>query len=219
MEAPSNLPSLEHRIREGLSRVGTAMRSEGWQHAQAMGLNPTQFAILERLSGRNDGLSVKQIASEIGVTQPTATDSVMALEAKGYVTKLVDPNDGRAWRVVLTNAGAAALSRPGSFSGVEAIVATLPASAQEQLLLSLIDIIRGLQDTNRIPVQRMCLSCRHFRPFAHQSGPAPHHCNFVDAAFGQTELRIECHEHEAADPSTQAATWEDFKGHPTIQAR
>lgn len=184
-----------------------------------MGLNPAQFAILERLAGRDHGLSVKQIASEIGVAQPTATDSIKALEAKGYVEKLTDPSDGRAWRVVLTNTGTAALSRPGSFRGVEAIVSALPASVQEQLLLSLVDIIRGLQDANSIPVQRMCVNCRHFRPFAHQSGPAPHHCNFVDAAFGQTELRIECHEHEAADPSTQAAIWGNFKGHPTVQAR
>ncbi|MCY1144320.1 hypothetical protein OWR29_40535 [Actinoplanes sp. Pm04-4] len=45
----------------------------------------------------------------------------------------------------------------------------------------------------------MCLTCRFFVPEAHPESPGhPHHCNFVDAAFGDAELRVTCPDHETA---------------------
>jgi len=54
----------------------------GRRQARCHGLNPTQFAILALLEGRKDGLNVKEITARLGVSQPTATDSIAALEKK-----------------------------------------------------------------------------------------------------------------------------------------
>lgn len=212
METPPLAPSLHHRIREGLTRIATAMRTDDWQRAKAAGVNPTQYAILEHLDGRSTGVAVKDLAFQLGVSQPTATDSIAALERKGLIAKRPDPDDRRSVNVLLTAAGGDAL-RAGQvvvgFAG-QATEALDPAE-QEQLLATLVTMIRHLQEAGAIPIQRMCVSCRYFRPHAHADAARPHHCTFVDAAFGLQDLRVDCREHETADPAFRAATWNVFR--------
>ncbi|MBN9057398.1 MAG: transcriptional regulator [Shinella sp. 65-6] len=212
METPKDPLSINDRIREGLSRVAMAMRIDEWNKAKATGLNPTQLAILGLLEGRGpDGLGVKDVAAHLGVSQPTATDSINALERKGLLEKRTDAADRRAVRVAVTEEGRRTLKEAeGRESLAEKAVAALDETAQADLLLTLVKLIRHLQEAGAIPVQRMCVTCRHFAPFAHADAARPHHCHFVDAAFGQPDLRIDCREHEEADPASRAATRDAF---------
>ena len=113
--------------------------------------------------------------------------------------------------VAITQEGLAAL-KAGS-DGESAAERSLDALAdheQEDLLVTLVKMIRTLQEIDAIPIQRMCATCRYFAPFAHSDAARPHHCNFVDAAFGQRDIRIDCRDHETADPASRAATWDAF---------
>lgn len=212
METPKNPTSINHRIREGLSRLAMAMRTDDWNRAKTSGLNPTQLAILELLGGREDGLGVKEIAANLGVAQPTATDSIAALERKGLVAKQSAAIDKRSVNVGITPRGMLVLEAGRSQHGVaEQTVDALADHEQEDLLITLVKMIRHLQEIDAIPIQRMCANCRYFAPFAHSDAAQPHHCNFVDAAFGQRDIRIDCREHEAADPASRAATWDAFQ--------
>ncbi|OJU02163.1 MAG: transcriptional regulator [Rhizobium sp. 63-7] len=212
METPKNPTSIHHRIHEGLSRVAMVMRADDWNRAKRAGINPTQLSILELLEGRGDGLGVKEIAFHLGVSQPTATDSIAALERKGCVEKRQAETDRRGVSVAITAAGLTAL-RAGDGEEALADQATeaLAAHEQEDLLVMLIKMIRQLQVNDAIPIQRMCTSCRYFAPFAHADAAQPHHCKFVDAAFGQRDLRIDCRDHETADAAIRAATWAAFE--------
>nr|WP_314257321.1 MarR family transcriptional regulator [uncultured Devosia sp.] len=212
METPASPKSVTHRIHEGLERIATALRADDWLSARAAGVNPTQFAIMSVLEGRSEGASVRMIADQLGVSQPSATDSISALERKGYVLRSASAADRRSVIVGLTTEGQAALAAAHSTRSVaEQAAGALDADQQEALLVSLVTMIRHLQESGNIPIQRMCVSCRHFRPYAHADAAQPHHCNFVDAAFGQQDLRIDCREHETADPSVRAATWSAFQ--------
>lgn len=82
-----------------------AMRSDDWQSSRAAGVNPAQFAILALLEGCPEGMGVKEIAAGVLVSQPSATDSIAALERKGLVEKRPDPADLRALRILCTPAG------------------------------------------------------------------------------------------------------------------
>lgn len=211
METTKEPGSVNHRIREGLSRIATVMRNEDWNRAKASGLNPTQLSILELLEGRGDGLTVKEVAANLGVSQPTATDSIAALERKELVSKNSDGADRRAVKVVMTPKGRAILAEDAGHSAAQDAVGALADDEQEELLVSLVKMIRHLQERDAIPIQRMCVSCRYFAPYAHSDAVRPHHCQFVDAAFGQRDLRIDCREHETADPTLRAATWNVFE--------
>jgi len=211
METPRNPGSIEHRIGEALARLAQALRSDDWTRAKAAGLNPAQGAILQLLEGRKNGLGIGEIAGHLGVSQPSATDSVRALEAKGLVIKSEVAGDRRSVRVELTEAGRAALDgaldSPGS---VDDAIAALAGDEKAVFLLALVKIIRTMQEAGAIPIQRMCVSCRYFSPFAHADAARPHHCAFVDAAFGQESIRIDCRDHEAADAGARAEAWRVF---------
>ncbi len=205
-------PGIIDRIGDGFARVATAMRSEAWTAADVIGLNPTQLQILIFLVGRGKaGMRVKQIAAYLGVSQPTATDSINALTRKGFVKKLADPSDARAVAVAATTEGEDAVRSAGMIaSATDDAFAALSTLEQEDLLLHLVKIIRALQTSGAIPQQRMCVNCRYFQPNAYPNAKAPHHCAFIDAAIGQGDLRIDCGEYEGADPSRQAAAWTIF---------
>lgn len=205
-------PAIIDRIGDGFARIATAMRTEAWTAADVIGLNPTQLQILIFLVGSGKaGMRVKQIAAYLGVSQPTATDSINALTRKGFVEKLADPSDARAVAVAATIEGEAAVRRAGMIaSATDDAFASLSALEQQDLLLHLVKIIRTLQASGAIPEQRMCVNCRYFQPNVYPDSKEPHHCAFVNAPFGQAALRIDCGEYEPADASSQAAAWKIF---------
>ncbi|MDH0117659.1 MarR family winged helix-turn-helix transcriptional regulator [Rhizobium pusense] len=204
MDTPKNPMSLNHRIRESLSRLAVVMRYDDWNRAKAVGLNPAQLSILETLRGREAGMGVKEIAVHFAVSQPSASDSIFALERKGLVEKR-NGSDKRAVVVSLTPKGHSVLtSSLQEGTAFEQAISALVDNEQEELLLFLVKLIRDLQDVNAIPIQRMCATCRHFVPFKRADTGRPHHCNLADVSFGRGDIRIDCNEHKIADPKSQA---------------
>jgi len=220
MDHASTSDPIVVRLREGIDRIAFVLRADLWTAAGEAGLNPTQAQVLSLLAGRPAGLRPKDIAAHISVSAASISDTLGALVRKGLVRRDSDPNDARAALVRATPGGVrigAEIAQ--ATSRVATALASLSPAAQEALLLTQIALIRQLQIAGAIPLQRMCVSCRHFRPHAHPSAAKPHHCAFVNAAIGGRDLRLDCGEHEAADPVVQAATWTTFaKGSPTLQA-
>jgi DNA-binding MarR family transcriptional regulator len=212
---------LTTRVREGFDRIAHVQRADLWAAAGEVGLNPTQAQVLGLLARRPGGLRQKEIAVHLAISGPSIADTVAALLRKALVSRVPDPSDARAAIVRTTAKGLSLGNRIAEYSSqLDDALASLPQAAQEQLLVTQVSIIRHLQEAGSIPLQRMCLSCRHFRPHAHQHAAKPHHCAFVDAAIGDRDLRLDCGEHEAADPVVQAATWMAFvKGPPPLQAK
>lgn len=212
--------SVTTRLREGFERIALVLRSDLWMASGKAGLNPSQAQALALLAERAGGLRAKEIAAHLAVSPPTIADTLAALERKGLVARAPDPADARAMRVMLTDEGqkvGRALAQ--SKSQVTTALAMLSPDQQADLLLSQIRIIRSLQLAGAIPEQRICVSCRHFRPNAYPGAAQPHHCAFVNAAIGDRDLRLDCGEHEAADPSIQSANWMAFDtARPPFQA-
>lgn len=67
-------------------------------------LQPTQTIVLSQLVSAGP-LRVGELATRVPCSQPTATVAVAGLESAGYVRREPDPADGRAIRVVITDAG------------------------------------------------------------------------------------------------------------------
>lgn len=209
------------RLREGLERLAAVSRTDAWAATAGDRLNPTQAQVLLYLANRNTpGARVKDIAAQLAITQPTATDSITALERKGLVERHADPSDGRAARVRLTSAGMESTATlQAAPSALADALSTLPVTDRAALLRLTIKLIRQLQIAGAIPVQRLCVNCRHFRPNIHADATNPHHCAFVDAAFGDRDLRLDCGDHETAAPALQSANWTAFdKGSASLQA-
>jgi hypothetical protein len=91
-------------------------------------------------------------------------------------------------------------------------VDTLSDHEQEVFLRGLVKMVRALQEAGDISPQRLCATCRFFRPNVHPDPTAPHHCAFVDAPFGDRHLRLDCPEHDTASEGERQATWTRFVG-------
>ena len=203
---------LAKRVTTGLAKVGLALKQQAWAEAGGRGLTPTQGQALALLRANPDGLRLGDLARQLGVTQPTASDSVAALQRKGLVAKAPLAGDGRAVVVRLTPAGAREADAAAAWPDfLLETVDELSAAEQAAFLRALVTMIRTLQDKGRIPVARMCVSCRFFRPFRHDDPAAPHHCAFVDAPFGDGELRLDCPDHLAAPADQAARAWRAFR--------
>lgn len=205
-------------IATGLAKIGLFLRAETWRQADAAALSPTQAQILAHLTQRGP-TRVTALAEALGVTQPTASDAAGALLRKGHVVKVADPDDARASLLHPTPSGRRAAAEtavwPDALLGA---IDMLGTDERAVFLKALVKMIRELQVRGAIPVQRMCATCRFFRPNVHDDPAAPHHCAFVDAAFGDASLRLDCGEHEPASKTEADALWRTFLGAQTGQA-
>lgn len=191
------------QIAFGLGRISALWRADRWRAGAEFGLTPSQAEILSRIAVRPERAS--DLAAQLAVTPASLSDSVSSLVAKGLVTRAPDPADGRAHLVTPTTAGKAATQRlPAAPEALARVITAWPEQDRAALLGMLVRVIRDLQQARAIPVQRMCLTCRYFRPDVHDDAARPHHCAFVNAAFGDAELRLDCGDHEPA-PAEHAA--------------
>jgi len=205
------------RLVAGLSRISMVLRHQAWEAAGPRGLTPTQAQVLTFLAapGRSD-MTPSRLAAELAVSAPTLSDAVAALARKRLLLSRPDPADRRVRRITLTATGrrlAAELSQwPDAL--IHAIDA-LNETERADFLRIVVKLIRSLQESGQIPVGRMCVSCRFFRPHVHADPAAPHHCDYVDAPFGDGALRIDCAEYEAADQQQSRRLWQVFvRGRP-----
>jgi DNA-binding MarR family transcriptional regulator len=206
--------SIAQRIATGLGKIGLALRSRAWLGATEEGLTPTQGQILITLCGtpsRPRAMTLSEIATALAVTRATVSDSVDALEAKQLIRKVRDRLDSRIVRAELTPHGRRVASRVALWSDfLLRAVDVLDPVEQKVFLGGIIKMIRSLQERGEIPVSRMCVTCRFFRPYAYPNSLRPHHCAFVDAPFGDAHLQLDCPDHEPASPEAASAIWSSF---------
>lgn len=104
------------------------------RHIQPSGLTVTQFGILAHLT-RLDGIAIGALAERM-IMDPTAlTRGLKPLERQDFVRLEPDPNDRRARRILITEAGRAALTdaRPGWARAQAEVRAALGAEATASL--------------------------------------------------------------------------------------
>jgi len=204
-------PDVSARIVTAIGRIASVLRAGMWEVSTAEGLNPAQAEILHLLQDRTRGVRLSWLARQLSISPASASDSVAALVTKGLVRKARAEDDGRASALHLTEQGAAAARRLGhALSFADNAVGRLPGAQQVDLLTGLFKLIAELQNNDRFPELRACLSCRHFEANKYPGADVPHHCALVGAPLPISFLRIDCAEHEPTDPVTQQRNWASF---------
>jgi DNA-binding MarR family transcriptional regulator len=187
----ANPPTTDsQQIAQGLVRVAMALRHEGYRSRERSGLSVTQSQITALLHSRGP-MRVGDIARELGVTSPTASDSISSLQRKGLIERVVVSGNARATRVALTVAGTA-LAHVDGGTPLADVVGRLPQDHREGLLAGLVDLIGELTRDGTIAPARMCVGCAWFRPDDAPGTAAPHRCAFIDAPLRPRDLRIDC---------------------------
>lgn len=211
MEAVGDIET-RRRVAEAIEKIAGVIRAQAWRDER--GLTPTQCSMLRLLAAnRPEGLRVSAIGAALGIRQPTATKCVDVLERRGLVSRRADPEDARAVRIHAANDVAApGQPMPPGIALVLGATRDLDPGEASALLGDLVTMIRALEAAGMLTPQRMCLSCRHFRPGAHPGEARPHHCALADMALGLGDLRLDCREQERLDDAAAAVVWQRFRG-------
>jgi len=188
---------ISQRMITGLAKVCTALRSQAWQEADSQGLTPTQGQILALLQSATDaGMRLSAIAEGLATSPATASDAVSSLVKKGLVSREQAVDDRRAIAIRLTPEGLIQAKQVASWPDfLLGALDSLTSEEQTIFLKGLTTIIRTLQEQNNIPISKMCVTCQYFAPNVYENSDRPHHCNFVNAPFGDRDLRLDCPEH------------------------
>lgn len=186
-------PELAAKVAAAIDRLARSQRARRQAIAAERGLTPLQVDLLVTLAaGEPPRPLVGHLAAELGVTQPTVTDSLRALERKALVARGSDPGDARRTAVALTAAGRE-VAREVEAAGDDlvAAIAELEKGTQGAMLDGLLRIIAGLVERGAITVARTCLTCRF-----HEVRSGTDHCTLLGMAVAQEDLRVNCPEHE-----------------------
>jgi DNA-binding MarR family transcriptional regulator len=199
--APPGLPA---KVLDALGRLARGQRAHRQAVATQHNVTPLQLELLATLAAAPppDPL-VGHLARELAVTQPTITDSLRALDAKGLIARDADPADRRRTTVALTPAGTAIADQLAAADHrLLDAVTSLDPHQQEQVLTSLLDLIAALVDADVIDVARTCTTCHHHQllPERHPPLHPPRH------RPPPAELRVNCPDHAAAgNPMTSVS--------------
>jgi DNA-binding MarR family transcriptional regulator len=111
-------------------------------------LLPRDYGVLYALSSAPTGLRITELSEDVLLTQPGMSRLIARLEAAGLVERVDDPDDGRACRIRLTEAGARVQRQVGVRHGrhvAEAMTRTLSRDELSQLR----DLCRAVLETSR----------------------------------------------------------------------
>ena len=193
---------LDRRLFAAVERLGRALRAARQTLATRHHLSTLGASILETLA---DGRQryVGDIAAELHISQPTASDALATLERHGLVVRRRDPTDRRRTLTSLSPAGTdTAADISARFSPLLTIGADSAGARGPALRLLLAEITR-LQTAGVISINRTCLTCHHYQPSHHGS---PARCLLLETTLYDTDLRVDCGEHQPA------ATVHDLRG-------
>lgn len=209
---PSRSPSRHRQASLGLEQLAALVRAQSWRQDGTPSLPPTQASVLRMLQGLGEGLRARQIAERLGVSAPSLSDSLKALEAKQWIRRVPDPDDRRASFVRLTAAGsrmATQLHRPDQ--GMGTLVESLGDDDLGALLRVTQLLVHEAQQQGLATGMRTCMGCEFFRPFASGRQDTPHMCAFLGAPFGNAELRVDCAEQQPAEAERLLANAARFR--------
>lgn len=98
-------------------------------------LTPAQFGVLDVLYAKGR-MKVGDLINSTLATSGNMTVVIKNMEKKGWVTRQVCPNDGRAFWIDLTEQGKAVISKalPAHLDKVEDVFAVLSVTEKEQLI-------------------------------------------------------------------------------------
>ena len=188
--------SLEHKLVESLERLSRVFKVLLWEEAKQAGMSPLQVQILLYLhnNARRPG-GVSRLAMEFGVTQATISDAVRSLEEKGFLSKIVRPEDRRLKQLKLSLKGhRLAIRAVKRQNRLEIVAAAAPAGRKEEALRFLLEMIQDLQREGFLTEMRLCLSCRNFEARPDPGPDASFYCLLTQTPLVINDVNFNCPE-------------------------
>ena len=177
------------RLKELIDRLARLAAAE----ERSDRLNPAQRQALAYLARANRfSRAPSHVAAYLNTTRGTASQTLKALERKGFIARAPGGEDKRSVAYEVMQAGHAELAQPGD---LEAVLDGLPEAQADALAEGLAALLQqGLARRGQRSFG-MCRTCRHHRVAV---GDQPAWCDLLEVGLAPEETGALCHEHEAA---------------------
>ncbi|MCB1740202.1 MAG: MarR family transcriptional regulator [Gammaproteobacteria bacterium] len=184
----------EEHIHDLLERLGSLLDGDRRSAGQQFGLLPVQLEALRYLARCNRFSDSPIAVSEyLGLTKGTVSQTLKAIEAKGFVSRKPDTQDRRVIHLKLTAKGRRALSKTVPSDLVKTSVKEFSDSNRKGLVTGLERLLGAAQTAAGQRTFGACPTCTHL-----QKGKQGSHCAYFDVALKADELNQICREHEPA---------------------
>lgn len=141
-----------------LDRLGRMSRGLQYCH----GLNPAQWDCLRFIGQANRfSRTPGALAAFLGTTKGTASQTLNALEKKGYLSRVPDPNDKRVRHIELTELGAGLLA-DDPLNCLDRAISNLPPETVDTMATGLSRLCAEMQSRCGGQDLGICQSCGHF---------------------------------------------------------
>lgn len=160
-------------------------------------LNPAQWEALRYL-GRANGFSNSPgaLTQYLGATKGTISQTVMALERKGFITKAAREGEKRSVSLMLTAKGKAVLARD-PWKKLASGIDDLGGKTRRRLAKGLKELLGGELKRGQLKSFGLCASCRFFREKGRSADSAgPHQCMLLNVPLSAADSQRICVEHE-----------------------
>ena len=178
-----------------LERLARVMRAR--EHED--GLNPAQREALRYLARANRfSDSPGALTRYLGATKGTVSQTLMALERKGFIAKAPRAGGRKSVRLTLTEKGREALSRD-PWSDLAASAEELGGKTKRRLHRGLAELLAREVERAGLASFGTCSSCRYFRERGRDgASPGPHLCMLFEDGLTQDDAGRICVEHVPA---------------------
>lgn len=185
----------ESKIIASLERISQAFRVLLWQQSKEHSLSPIQVQVLIfLLHHSNEKRKVSYLADEFNMTKATISDTVKTLEQKRLIFKEFERKDTRSYVINLTEKGKDIAHKTSLFTQeIRTPIERIKTEDKENLLQNLMEVIRYLNQSGIITVQRMCMTCAFYKSDNDQN----HFCNLLNQELTHEDLRIDCPEYKS----------------------
>ncbi len=190
-----NAPQSACGIIHTLERVARLMRSAEFE----LGLNPAQWEAL-RYVARANRFSNSPIALTkfLGATKGTISQTLIALERKGLITKSKREGERRSIALGITDEGTEFLMQD-PWRQLVCVASDFKPKQINTLGKTTGKLLKSELDKKQLPSFGVCQTCRFFREKgASKKIEGPHFCLLFEQGLSKKEIKKICCEHEVS---------------------
>jgi DNA-binding MarR family transcriptional regulator len=179
-----------------LARLARLMRAR--EHED--GLNPAQREALRFLARANRfSNSPGALTQYLGATKGTISQTVIALERKGFIAKSLRAGGRKTISLTLTEKGHAALAQD-PWAELARATEGLGGKTRRRLGRGLTELLEGELRRSGLASFGVCSTCRYFRERGRsEDAGGPHLCMLFEEALTADDAGRICREHQPAD--------------------
>jgi DNA-binding MarR family transcriptional regulator len=178
-----------------LERLARLMRAR--EHDD--GLNPAQWEALRFLSRANRfSNSPSALTRYLGATKGTVSQTLIALERKGYITRALRDGARTSISLAFTEKGQAALARD-PWADLGRAAEGLGGKTKRRLHRGLAELLGQELQRAGLASFGICSTCRFFRERGRsEDAKGPHLCMLFEEALSEDDTARICREHQPA---------------------